>query len=246
MFNIIPAIDLLDGQVVRLTKGNYNNKQDYNFTPRQLAQHYVDQGAKRIHIVDLNGAKDGYLVNKNALLAIRESVDCELEIGGGIRSLDQANELLDMGYNYLILGSLLIKNFDLAKSMVFGCKNKVYAGLDCKNEYLATQGWEENSSMHIFDMLKLIESWPLAGIIATDIETDGTLLGPNLNFIEKLCQATRHQLIASGGIGSENDVLMLKEIDAKNLYGCITGKAILEDKVCLKTLIKQCLRDPSI
>ena len=244
MFNIIPAIDLLDGQVVRLTKGKYEDKQQYNYSPTQLAQHYISQGATRIHIVDLNGAKDGYLVNKTALQAIRQAVDCELEIGGGIRSLEQASQLVDMGFNYLILGSLLLSNFELTKKITYKFEKKVYLGLDCKQEYLATQGWEENTNTHIFDILNKIDSWPLAGIIATDIETDGTLLGPNLEFMSKICKITHHQLIASGGIGSEEDVMLLKQLNYSNLFGCITGKAILENKVCLKTLIEKCLKLP--
>ena len=235
-FNIIPAIDILDAQVVRLTKGDFNQKSHYAFSPQELAKQYEDAGAKRIHIVDLNGAKDGTLVNKSSLEAIREHVNVSIQVGGGIRSLNQAKQIIDIGVDFIILGSLLLDDPKTALEIINHYPNQVYAGLDVRDLQLATQGWLKKSSTNLFEMIKSSQSWPLAGYIVTDIKTDGTLEGPNLELISQACNQSKHPIIASGGIGCLKDIIALKALNKKTLFGCITGKAIMEDKLDLKRL----------
>ncbi len=236
MFSIIPAIDILDAQVVRLTEGDFNQQSHYAFSPQELAKRYEDAGAKRIHIVDLNGAKDGTLVNKSSLEAIRKHVKVPIQVGGGIRSLDQAKQLIDIGVDFIILGSLLLDDSKTAQEIIKQYPKQVYAGLDVKGHKLATQGWLQKSSTSLFEMIHQSQSWPLAGYIVTDIKTDGTLKGPNLELISHVCDQSKHPIIASGGIGCLEDIKALCSLNKKTLLGCITGKAIMEHKLELKSL----------
>ena len=236
MFKIIPAIDILDGKVVRLFQGNYNKQENFERSATEWVEFYESEGADRIHIVDLNGAKEGKLVNRKLLKSIRETASCELEIGGGIRSLEQAQELIDLGYNYLILGSLIIKETEKAKAICQQFPGKVYAGLDTHDNFLAAEGWEEKSSVHLHTIIQQLNAWPLAGYILTDIAKDGTLSGPNLCYFKAASEHAKHPVIASGGIGNEQDIYQLKALDC--LAACITGKAVLKNKISLKNLFQ--------
>lgn len=236
MFNIIPAIDILDGQVVRLHQGKYQEKEVYDRSALDWLKFYEDEGASHIHIVDLNGAKEGRLVNEKILKSLRENSQATLEIGGGIRHLDQAKHLLEMGYDYLILGSLIVKNTEEAMAICKAYPQKIFAGLDTKAGYLATEGWEESSQYHLHDVIEKLNTWPLAGYILTDIAKDGTLAGPNLAYFKQACEFASLPVIASGGIGCEADVKNLIALDC--LAGCITGKAVLENKLSLGHLFK--------
>lgn len=234
VFNIIPAIDILDGQVVRLHQGRYSEKEVYDRSALDWVRFYESEGASRIHIVDLNGAKAGHLVNESLLKSIRNTAQVELEIGGGIRSLAQAKQLIDLGYHYLILGSLIVKDPEESLAICEAFPKQIYAGLDTHDSYLATEGWEEKSNLHLHDIIQKLNTWPLAGFILTDIAKDGTLSGPNLAYFKKACEFANLPVIASGGIGCENDIAQLQALDC--LAGCITGKAVLENKISLKNL----------
>ncbi|MFA5878856.1 MAG: 1-(5-phosphoribosyl)-5-[(5-phosphoribosylamino)methylideneamino]imidazole-4-carboxamide isomerase [Candidatus Margulisiibacteriota bacterium] len=238
-FLIIPAIDILDGKVVRLFKGDYNQKENFNYEPQDLAKLFSDQGIKRIHLVDLNGAKDGNLTNKKTIKAIRASVKCELELGGGIRNQSNVQELFDLGLDYLIIGSILGKNIEESASIIKQYPNKIIAGLDSKNDYLAIQGWLNESKILLSDLIKSLHDLPLNSIIYTDINKDGTLTGPNIKKTLEIANLSKFPVIASGGISGIEDILTLKKLADQNIKGCIVGKALLSGRVSLEEIIKQ-------
>lgn len=235
MITIIPAIDLLDGQVVRLKQGVYKDVSHFSYNPIDLAQEFEKQGASRIHIVDLNGAKDGKLINEDIIKSIRNNVSCELEIGGGIRTIENAKYLINLGINYLILGSLLIDDFELSKKIINLHPNKIIAGIDAKSENIATHGWEMDSEIKVSTLINKVNHLPLNSIIYTDIAKDGMMQGPNIPAIKNIIKLSNHKVIASGGVSSIDDVVQLKNL--KNLYGCIIGKAILGNYLTLKEFL---------
>lgn len=236
MFTIIPAIDLLDGQVVRLTQGDYNQVSHYAYTPAELAKRYEAFGATRIHIVDLNGAKDGKLVNQDAIESIRNAVSCELELGGGIRNKETAGKILDLGINYIVLGSLLVKDFQTASNIISAFPNKVIAGLDFKNGELAVEGWLETSNTSLESLLSALERLPINSIISTEISKDGMMSGPDLVGLTRLSKQTKLPVIASGGVSSPTDIDSLKDLFDDGIIGCIVGKAVLSGDIELSTL----------
>jgi len=236
MFTIIPAIDLLDGNVVRLTQGDYARVSYYDYTPAELAQYYEKQGAQRIHIVDLNGAKDGKLVNELAIRSIRSSVSCELELGGGIRNLKTADQLRSLGINYMVLGSLLTKNFEMAQSIITEHPNCVIAGLDFKDGQLAVEGWTESSVTPLSTLLSMLEKLPIESIISTEVSKDGMMSGPDIPGLTALCKATTIPVIASGGVSSASDIAALKRLCPEGLTGCVIGKAILSGDINLSDI----------
>jgi len=238
-FLIIPAIDILDGKVVRLFKGDYTQKENFAFDPAALAKNFEDHGAKRIHLVDLNGAKDGSLVNKTVIESIRKAVNCELELGGGIRSKADIKELFDLGLDYLILGSMFGKNLAEAEKIITNYPQKIIAGLDSKNDYLAIQGWLDDSQILIKDLITELNKLPLQSIIYTDINKDGTLSGPNIIKTKEIAASSKAPVIASGGISCLADVLDLKKLASKNIKGCIVGKALLSGRIDIKELFFQ-------
>ncbi len=236
MFNIIPAIDIIEGKVVRLTQGDYNRVNNYEQTPTELAQYYQDSGATRIHLVDLEGAKDGQLKNIKTIEAIRQKVTCTLELGGGIRSKETAKTLFDAGIDLLILGSLFVKDPDTALALCEHYPNRFIAGIDAKQGQVAVEGWLEKSDLSVNTLLTTLEQVAVESVIFTDIEKDGTLKGPNLNALRDVAQHTKIPIIASGGVSCDQDILDLKALESIGVSGCIVGKAILAGKVTIPTL----------
>ncbi|RAP33220.1 1-(5-phosphoribosyl)-5-[(5-phosphoribosylamino)methylideneamino]imidazole-4-carboxamide isomerase [Candidatus Marinamargulisbacteria bacterium SCGC AG-410-N11] len=236
MFNVIPAIDLINGKVVRLTQGKYDQVDEYNITPSEIAKEYEKNGAKRIHIVDLDGAKDGSLCNLDTLKNIRSQVNCEIEVGGGIRNIETVETLFKLGIDYVILGSLLTKDTELAKTIIQKYPNKIIAGLDTKNLKIAIEGWEETSELPLTNMLKQLDSLPLNAIIHTDIARDGMLNGPNLDSLLYFANNSTHNIIASGGVSNINDITSIAKLETNQVIGVIVGKAILSGKIKLNTI----------
>ena len=230
-FAVIPAIDILDGKVVRLTKGDYGQVEYFSQDPVTLSQYYQDQGAKRLHIVDLDGAKLGKLVNRDILKNIRSSVKIEIEFGGGVRTWDTLQEILDMGINQIIFGSILIKNFDLALEIIETFPNQIIAGIDCKQNKVAVEGWTQASVTTAQSLITSLNNAPIHSIIYTDIERDGTLLGPNMEILRELADVSKHPIIASGGVGSDADIKTLAALASLGITGCIVGKALLTGAV---------------
>lgn len=231
---IIPAIDLLEGKVVRLTQGDYSQVQTYPQDPSDLAKFYEDQGATRLHLVDLDGAKKGSLVNLDAIKKIRDHTKIKLEIGGGIRDQNAVTRLKNIGIDYLILGSLLATQFELASDLIHQNPQVFIAGIDVNNETVAIQGWLTHSSISLQDMIQRCNHLPLESLIVTDIATDGMLQGPNLTLLEKASLWSKHPVIASGGVSCKSDLHNLAKIP--NISGCIVGKALLSGNLDINIL----------
>lgn len=225
MFEVIPAIDVLDGKVVRLTQGSYDDVTYYENDPVELAKIFESNGATCLHMVDLNGAKDGSLINLDIFEKIRSAVSMDLELGGGIRTLESVKRLVNLGINYFILGSLLIHNQKLFSEIAFCFPNCVIAGIDLKQGKLALQGWLELSQSSLEDVCKFLEGLPIKRIICTDIERDGMMEGVGISVLSTLKKYTDFPIVASGGVSSYEDIEKLKSIDG--ISGCIVGKALL-------------------
>lgn len=231
---IIPAIDLLEGKVVRLTQGNYNQVQTYPQDPSDLAKFYEDQGATRLHLVDLDGAKKGSLINLDAIQKIRDNTKVKIEIGGGIRDQKSVLRLKNIGINYFILGSLLVTQFEVASDLIHENPHSFIAGIDVSNDTVAIQGWLEKSTISLYDMIQKCNPLPLESFIVTDIATDGMLQGPNLTLLEKASLWSKHPVIASGGVSCETDLHELAKMP--NISGCIVGKALLSGNLDINIL----------
>jgi phosphoribosylformimino-5-aminoimidazole carboxamide ribotide isomerase len=237
MFQVIPAIDIIGGQVVRLTQGDYGQVDRYTFSPSEIAKTFEDHGAKRLHIVDLDGAKKGEVVNLPTLQAIRKTVKCRIEFGGGIRSLDTAKRLIDAGVDYLVLGSLLVKQQALAESIIRHFPGKVIAGIDAKGQDVAVEGWIESSGMGLKTLIDHVNTLPLESIIYTDISKDGTLQGPNLEGLTQVAAWSKLPVIASGGVGTVAHIHSVRDLHALGVSGCIVGKAVLSGKIALSDVL---------
>ena len=235
-FDIIPAIDLLDGNVVRLTQGDYNEVTNYLSNPVELAVEFEKSGAKRLHLVDLNGAKDGVTTNFKVIESIRNNTSLEIEIGGGIRTNKAIETYFKIGIDQIILGSLLIKKFNFSVELISAHPNKIIAGLDVKDGLIAIQGWTEKSSYTMSDFLKKINHLPIHSIIYTDVSKDGMMNGPDFEGLKKYSSLSSIPIIASGGIRGVDDINKIKNMP--NVAGAIVGKALLSGTVSLKTLFQ--------
>ncbi|MBE0069695.1 1-(5-phosphoribosyl)-5-[(5-phosphoribosylamino)methylideneamino]imidazole-4-carboxamide isomerase [Thermoanaerobacterium thermosaccharolyticum] len=231
---IIPAIDIIDGKCVRLTMGDYETSTVYFQNPEDAAKIWGDYGAKRIHVVDLDGAKEGRLVNSKSLENIRKSFSGEIEVGGGIRNLETAKHLFNLGIDYIILGSIAVYNKNFVKGLVLEYGDKIIVGIDAKDGYVATKGWLKKSDIRDDALASDMKEIGIGTVIYTDIRKDGMMEGPNFDSIKKIIE-TPINVIASGGITTLEDILKLKEIGA---YGAIIGKALYTNKIDLKEVLE--------
>ena len=230
---VIPAIDIIEGKCVRLTQGDYSTKSVFNENPLEEAAKFVNDGATLIHIVDLDGAKAGKIVNKDVIKTLCEN-NLPIEVGGGIRSDNDIAELLNIGVNRVILGSIAVTNPDFLKDAIkkYG-KDKIVLGLDCKNDYVAIHGWQKNSEIKCIDMLNTFKDFGGENVIYTDISKDGMMSGTNLTVLKELT-ATNLKIVASGGISSIDDIIECKKIGCS---GVIIGKAYYLRKINIKEAI---------
>ncbi len=230
---LYPAIDLHNGKCVRLYKGDYNEVTEYG-NPVEMAQKWKNMGATFLHLVDLDGAKDGYSINLESVKRIIEDVKIDVELGGGIRNLEQISNILNLGVKRVILGSSAL-NLDFVKEAIlkFG-SDKIVIGIDCKNMMVATHGWLNVSNINAIDFAKMLKEIGVKTIIFTDIAKDGTLEGINLEQTKKLIDETKLDIIASGGAKTNLDIKNAKEIGA---YGIILGKSIYSGSIDLKNAI---------
>jgi len=236
-FTIIPAIDLLDGKVVRLRQGDYDVVTHYELSPEAVAKKYLDAGATRIHIVDLDAAKSGVRKNETIVKNLRKTFpNVEFEIGGGIRNISDAAHYLDMGFEYIILGSLIIDQPVESKKITLAYPRRVLAGIDAFGKKIATHGWTDAPTDNLDAVLRDLSSWPLAAIIYTDTHQDGMLSGPNFEMLAHVASLSTHPIIASGGVATLDDIQKLKGLSTQNISGCIVGKAILDQKINLSSL----------
>lgn len=236
---IFPAIDIIDGQCVRLVKGDYATASKVAENPLETAKKFEAAGAEWIHMVDLDGAKAGYPVNTEIYREIAQNTGLKVEVGGGIRTLETIQAYLDLGISRVILGSVALKNPQLVADAVrqFG-SDRIVVGIDAKNEMVATEGWLETSEVHYVDLaLEMIKAG-IRTIIFTDISKDGTLSGVNAEQLKKLADATRGtcNIVASGGVHTIEDIKTCRDL---GLYGTIAGKSLYQGTLNLEEAIQE-------
>jgi len=231
---IIPAIDLLNGKCVRLNQGNYNEVTKFNSDPVKQAQIWESQGAKRLHLVDLDGAKTGEPINDLTIKKIKRSISIPIQLGGGIRTIDRAKELLGIGIDRIILGTIAIENPELVKVLSQEYPRRVAVGIDAKEGMVATRGWLKQSEISSLELAKQLNDLELAAIISTDIATDGTLKGPNVQALREITEISINPVIASGGIGSIADLISLSDFENEGIEGIIVGRALYDGSIDFK------------
>ena len=210
---LIPAIDLMNGKCVRLFKGDFNKKKDFTKEPHQQAKYWECEGAKSIHIVDLDAARTGKPTNDKSIKKIAETVSIPIQIGGGIRSQERIEQLFSYGVEKVIMGTSAIENKELVKNLSNKFPGKIIIGIDAKNGKVSTRGWLKQSEILAIDLVKEFSSLKIANFIVTDINTDGTLEGTNEVFIREIIEITEIPVIASGGVGSISDLLSLVKFE---------------------------------
>ena len=231
---LIPAIDLLKGKCVRLVKGNFNIKKEFSNDPVKQAKFWEKEGAKCIHIVDLDAAKTGLPLNDSSIKDISESINIPIQIGGGIRSKERIEQLFSYGIDKVIMGTSAIENKELVKELTFSFPKKIIIGIDSNDGKVSTRGWLKDSDTYAIDLIKELSNLEIANFIITDISTDGTLEGTNEKFIREALENTNIPIIASGGIGSLSDLISLTKFENNGLDGVIVGKALYEEKFTIR------------
>ena len=233
--NIFPAIDLIDGCAVRLFKGDYSKKTVYSETPTKVAKNFVRAGAEYIHIVDLDGARDGSNANIETVRAIVRESGLKAEIGGGIRTMEAVEKYLDLGVMRVILGTAAVTDEDFLLSAVKEYGERVSVGVDIKDGFVAIKGWTETSKLGCFDFCSKLESIGVKTVICTDISKDGVMSGTNIELYKELSSRFKMDIVASGGVSSIENV---KTLAGMNLYGAILGKALYTGAIDLAEAIK--------
>ena len=236
---ILPAIDIKDKKCVRLIQGNFENKTEYETTPLDQARKYKEHGFKNLHIVDLDGALTGQIVNLNIIQEIVGKYNLKIEVGGGVRTLDSIKRYVDVGVEKIILGSAAIKNKEFLKEACVKFKNKIALGLDAKDGNLSVSGWKENLNIKTLDFLKDVNDYGISRLIYTDINRDGTKESPNFEESIKIAGVSNCPVIISGGVSSMKDIKKAKELNNKNIEGIIVGKAIYDGDIKLEELAKE-------
>ncbi|RJX26067.1 MAG: 1-(5-phosphoribosyl)-5-[(5-phosphoribosylamino)methylideneamino]imidazole-4-carboxamide isomerase [Acholeplasma sp.] len=231
---IYPAIDLKNGRCVRLSQGDFNQEKVYDLNPVDVAKCYQKDGALALHIIDLNGAESGELVNKDVIESIIKEVKLPIQIGGGIRSYSIAKTWLDLGVKRVIIGTAVLSNDALLDQLLSEYKDRIAVSIDAKDGMVTTHGWTKTTSVDAYTLAKSLEEKGLTTLIFTDIAKDGMLSGPSFKDYTWLKENTSMQIIASGGITTRDDVIVLKQL---GLDGAIIGKAIYEKRLSLKEVL---------
>ena len=234
---IFPAIDIKDKKCVRLVKGDFENKTEYEMSPVEQASKYKDHGFKNLHIVDLDGALTGETVNLDIIQEIVVKFDLKIEIGGGIRNFESVQKYIDTGVEKVILGSAAIKDKNFLKKACEKFPNKIALGLDAKDGYLSVSGWKENSNLLTLDYLKEVNDYGVSRLIYTDIDRDGMKQSPNFEETSKVSEISNCPVIISGGVSSLEDIRRAKGL--KNIEGIIVGKALYDGDIKLEELVKE-------
>lgn len=235
---IFPAIDIKDKKCVRLTQGDFDKVNVYGEDPSLMAKKWADYGAEFIHVVNLNGSRDEIGINDETLAKVAKVIDVPIQVGGGIRDEKRVKELLDLGINRVIVGTMAIENKELLKELIEKYKaEKIVVSIDAKNGKVATHGWEKVSDIDSVDLCKELEQIGVKTIVYTDISKDGMLEGPNFDIYKELSQKTSLDIIASGGVTSIDDVKRLLDM---NMYGAIIGKALYDNRIDLKEVLDLC------
>ena len=236
---IFPAIDIKDKKCVRLIKGDFDNKTDYEISPIEQAGKYKEHGFRNLHIVDLDGALTGETINLDLIAEIVKKFNIKIEVGGGIRNIESIQKYLDTGVEKIILGSAAIKDKNFLKEACNKFPEKIALGLDAKNGYLSVSGWKENSNQLTLDYLKEVNDYGASRLIYTDINRDGMKQSPNFLETTKVADLSNCPVIISGGVSSIEDIKNAKELKNKNIEGIIVGKAIYDGDIKLEELAKE-------
>ena len=236
---IFPAIDIRNKKCVRLIKGEFESETEYKTLPVNQAAKFKKHGFKNLHIVDLDGALTGKTINLEIIKEIVKKYDFKIEVGGGIRTIENINDYINTGVEKVILGSAAIKNKEFLQESCKKFKNKIALGLDAKNEHLSVSGWKENLNIKTLDYLKEVYDFGISRIIYTDINKDGMKTSPNFGETLKIAEVAQCPVIISGGVSSINDIKKAKELSKKNIEGIIVGKAIYDGDIKLEELAEE-------
>ncbi len=233
---IIPAVDIKDGKAVRLFKGDPNTVTVYGENPVEMAKLWESKGAKHLHIVDLDGAFEGKPKNYKIVEQIVKSVSIPVEFGGGLRTFEAVETMINIGVERVVIGSLAYQDRQLFLKIVEAFPNKVVVGIDAKDGKVAIKGWLEKTEYTPLEFAKQFDDTDIWGFLYTDVNRDGALVGANVEGTKQLAENLKHPVIASGGIGSLEDVIKLYEIRDVGIYGVVVGKALYEGKINLEEL----------
>ncbi len=235
--HLFPAIDLRNSQVVRLTQGDYDRQTTYDADPVEQAKRFKDAGATWLHIVDLDGARTGKLTHAPLIEKICKQTGLNVEVGGGVRSESVIDTLLNAGVKRVVVGTAALKNWSWFEALMGNptYRGRLVLGLDAKHGQVTTDGWEQTSEKTALQIAKEVTDWPLAAIVYTDIATDGTLQGPNIQATREIAQATHVPVVASGGVGTLDDLVALRKLP---IQGAIVGKALYENKFTINEAIE--------
>jgi len=236
---IFPAIDIKDSKCVRLIKGDFDKMTSYENSPFDQAKIYFQSGFKNIHIVDLDGALEGRSSNSNIIKQILKKLNLKIQIGGGIRTIDDVNNWIKSGVDKVILGTAAVENVDLLKAACEKFQNKIAVSLDVKDGFIFLSGWKKRTNISAVDFVKKIENFGVSRIIYTDINKDGTKKGPNIKDTIELSSKVKIPFVISGGISSIEDIKKIKSLNNSNIEGVIVGKSIYDGDIQINELSKQ-------
>ena len=236
---IFPAIDIKEGKCVRLVRGDLNKITSYEKTPFEQAKIYSENGFKNIHIVDLDGAFKGESLNSNIIKEIIKNLKLKIQIGGGIRTIDDIDNWIESGVDKVIMGTAAIENKDLLKTACEKFKNKIALSLDVKDGIIFLSGWKKKTNVLAVDFIKEIENFGVSRIIYTDINKDGTKKGPNIKDTIELSSKVKIPFIISGGVSTIEDVKKIKSLNNSNIEGVIVGKSIYDGDIKINELAKE-------
>ena len=231
---IFPAIDIKDGRCVRLTQGKFDQVSIYNDNPAEVARLWESMGAQYIHLVDLDGAKDGSPASRDMVKSVIDAVDIPVQVGGGIRSLERADQLIELGARRIILGTAAVNDRELTQAVAERYPGRTAVSVDAVNGMAAVNGWAKVSDTDVLDICTFMQEIGINTLIYTDILMDGMLKGPNFGEYERLMRETSLDIIASGGVTTKEDITRLAQM---GIYGAIVGKALYDEKIDLKEAI---------
>lgn len=231
---VIPAIDIQNKQCVRLQQGDFTRKTVFDNNPLNVALHWEQKKAERLHIVDLDGALHASPVHKSLITEIIKQVNIDVQVGGGIRNLDTIQYYLDAGASAVILGTAAVKNLDLVSAAVTRFPNAVIVGIDAHAQLVASEGWTEDSGCDVLKLVDSVHALDIHSIIYTDIAKDGMLGGVNFAMLQTILTASSKPVIASGGVSCLKDIIALQKLQSPNLYGVIVGRALYDERLELQ------------
>ena len=234
---VIPAIDLSEGQVVRLARGNMQEKTIYSDAPVAMARRWAEEGAQILHVVDLDGAISNQPANRAEVARIVQAIDIPVELGGGLRTVQDVQDVLELGVQWAIMGTAALRHRSEIEAAVAQFGDRIVVSIDARDGKVAVEGWTQDSDIDAVELAQQVEQLGVERLICTDIATDGMLTGPNLAAMRQFCQAVDIPIVASGGVSSIDDIKALRELEPLGLLGCIVGRALYTGDLALPEAI---------